>query len=130
MKTIFKEGMTVYWGEMKGIVLEKPFSEDYPVAVDFGYWKQGFTFDGRIISKTPPILSTTPYTLSGFSQVKPIEKDQVVYVRQNDKYSWSMLYFSHYDENGNARCFRYQMKSHETSDTASYKFIETENPLL
>lgn len=130
MKTVFKKGMTVYWGELKGEVLEIENESIYPVGVRFeNNMHAVFTIDGRTKDGLPVVLSLTPYTLNGFSQEPQIEKDTLVYVRNKEIDQWEMRYYSHF-ENGIHYCFCGQKKSKETDYSYAWKFLETENPLL
>ena len=59
---------------------------------------------------------------------QPIEKDTIVWYRdQNDSY-WVNGYYSHF-ENGKHWCFVGSKKSTETKDCLEWKIVTTENPL-
>lgn len=132
MKTVFKKGMTVYWGELKGEV-DCVYPEeitDNPICVKFLNDRlETFTSEGCTEKGLPVVLSITPYTLNGFSQEPQIEKDTLVYVRDKEDEVWDMMYYSHF-EDGIHLCFCGQKKSNETIAVDSWKFLETENPLL
>lgn len=128
MKTVFKKGMTVYWGELKGEVVDIT-SGSYPVKTEFAEVYYYFTEDGGIFIGMPPVLSITPYTLNGFSQDPQIEKDTLVYVRDLEDQEWKIRYYSHFD-NGKHHCFINQYKAHETKHVEIWESLETENPLL
>lgn len=129
MKTPFKKGQKVYWGELKGEVVEINLTCDYPLTVKFNDVPYLFTKDGRYDENLPPVLSITPYTLNGFSQEPQIEKDTLVYVRDSELDDWKMAFYSQF-EDGTHYCYPYQKKSTETDKVQSWKFLETENPLL
>jgi hypothetical protein len=66
----FKKGDRVYsilsgWGTVDKF----KFPGDFPMTVMFDTGNTGeYTTDGRFYFNSPPILSSTEYTLSGFSQ--------------------------------------------------------------
>lgn len=101
MKTIFKKGDTVYWGQLKGEVITITDNPLYPVKVlfDNGEWSS-FTKDGRHYKNLPRVLSFTEYTLEGFSQERPCEfKDgDSVWVRDTDNNEWIPLVFKEYKD--------------------------------
>jgi hypothetical protein len=66
----FKEGDVVYWGERKGVVMDKYKEQDeaslhvsFKENGEFRSWELSFTKDGRFINGTPIILSHFPYEL-------------------------------------------------------------------
>lgn len=128
MKTVFKKGQTVYWGELKGEVVDIELG-CLPLKIIFKGMHYYFTLTGRPGEGLPPVLSLTPYTLNGFSQEPQIEKDTLVYVRDHDDKKWEMRFYSHVD-NGIHFCFSHQLKSSDTKKSINWKFVETENPLL
>ncbi|WP_296683649.1 hypothetical protein [Flavobacterium sp.] len=129
MKTNFKVGQKVYWQEEEGYVLDIIKELLHPIVVKFKWGIEYLTEDGRYGKETPPVLSHTPYTLNGFSQVQEIEKDTLVYVRNHKEYHWQIRYYSHF-EDGNHLCFDNQKKSTEADKTVIWKYCQTENPLL
>lgn len=96
MKTVFKKGMTVYWGELKGEVSQIYQHGDFPINVYFSELNiyHDFTTDGRLYLSHPILLSLTPYTLNGFSQEPQIEKDSLVYYRDNKEQNWAMVFIA------------------------------------
>lgn len=127
----FKKGQTVYWGELKGEITDVDNQCMDPLTVKFEGIITTFTFkeNGRYLEDLPPVLSITPYTLTGFSQEPQIEKDTVVYVRDNETDKWEMRYYSHF-KYGIHYCYIEQLKSTETDILEAWVFLETENPLL
>lgn len=129
MATKFKKGDIVYWQDLKGEVMNTDNSEPYTIKVKFlSDYGNYFTNDGRIHKEIPPVLSHTPYTLNGFSQNSVIEKDTLVWVRNNDE-CWHQRFYSHF-ENGYHCCFNDQKTSKDTNGITAWNFLETENPLL
>lgn len=125
-----KKGDTVYWQDLKGEIINDKHLLDYPLFVKFNNGDiRSFTKDGRHLIGLPPILSLTPYTLEGFSQEKPIEKDTLVYVTDYEDNYWGMRYYSHF-EDGKHYCFASQKKSTETDEISYWKYCQVENPLL
>jgi hypothetical protein len=59
---------------------------------------------------------------------QPIEKDTLVWFRDNERMSWSVGYYSH-SKKGNHWCFDGSKKSTETKDCLEWKIVTTENPL-
>lgn len=66
----FKEGDVVYWGERKGVVMDKYKEQDeaslyvsFKENGEFKSWDVSFTKDGRYINGTPVVLSHFPYKL-------------------------------------------------------------------
>ena len=128
-KTKFKKGDIVYWQELKGEVIEID-SSSYPIRVEFtNRLVDTFTKDGRIFEDTPQILSYTPYTLNGFTQNEMIEKDTLVWVRDASNHIWQQMFYSHFQDSVH-HCFRNQKTSKEISETNSWYYLETTNPLI
>lgn len=136
MNSVFKAGDRVYdivygWGKVELIdcnVINRP------VKVKFD--KSGntymFTEEGRHSLSDPyPTLSFTQYDLvnGGFSQVRQIPKDTLVYVRQHQSYLWEIRYFSHFTKSGQCAAFTSQKTSSETNITNLWKYYSFENPL-
>lgn len=135
-KEIFKEGDIVYhWMYGKGEVVKiKTLNITYSILVGFVGAKQWFTSDGRHTVDEPTSLSFTPYDLvnGGFSQERPlpdIEVDTLVYVRDGMGDAWQMRYFSHFNNAGIIKCFKYQKRSIETEDTIIWAEYSLTNPL-
>jgi hypothetical protein len=59
---------------------------------------------------------------------QPIEKDTLVWFRDNEQESWRVGYYSHFKD-GNHWCFCASKKSTEKSDMAHWHIVTTENPL-
>ena len=97
-KTVFKVGDKVFsihygWGKIIGIDADSP----YPVKVDFYKVSrlQTFLLNGSEIAKEVPTLSFTEYTLSGFSQERPMELPELceeIMVSNSGK-TWKMVKF-------------------------------------
>jgi len=73
----FKVGDVVYWGERKGVVMDKYKDKDeaslhvsFKENGEFRSWELAFTEDGRFIHDTPIVLSHFPYEL----KIKKIKK--------------------------------------------------------
>lgn len=133
-KEIFKVGDTVYqWQYGKGEVSKTYDGGDFPIVVKFDSGLiTTFTVDGRYSTGQQPPLSFTPYDLvnGGFSQERPlpdIEVGALVYVR--DGQVWEMRYFSHFDKNGDIRCFHGQRKSTDNAPTLTWSEWSLTNPL-
>ena len=130
MATKFKKGDIVYWQELKGEVIDISNSVYHPIRVEFNNdFNDNFTNDGRLFKNTPPVLSHTPYTLNSFTQNSVIEKDTLVWVRDNSLRNWEQRFYSSF-QNGKHYCFEDQETSNETNKTTSWNYLETENPLL
>ena len=127
----FKKEDIVYWQDLKGVVIDDNNDKDYPIEVDFKSDSDyiNFTSDGRYFEYLPPVLSHTPYTLNGFTQNKVIQKDTLVWVRNNVNNCWNIRFYSHF-EYGKHYCFNSQKTSKETNEIEDWEFVETENPLL
>jgi hypothetical protein len=130
MQTKFKKFDITYWQCLLGEVIDIDSFNPFPVRVKFtNGLVEDFTNDGRLFKNTPPVLSHTPYTLNSFTQNSVIEKDTLVWVRYNNYNCWEQRFYSHFKD-GIHYCFESQKTSKETSETTSWKYLETENPLL
>lgn len=133
METVFKEGDRVFdirygFGHIECI------SEDkygiYPICVAFEDFLETYTLDGRNDAPSPPILSFTEYTLSGFSQERPrpvIEKDTPIWVR-NAGGKWVIRCFSHFNKDGRCYCFDHGYASNDSINTSLWDEYSLENP--
>ena len=130
METKFKKGDIVYWQDLQGEVIEINSNPYYPIDVKFTNGDvKNFTKNGSIYVDYASVLSHTPYTLNGFSQNSVIEKDTLVWVRDNSLRNWEQRFYSSF-QNGKHYCFEDQETSNETNKTTSWNYLETENPLL
>lgn len=119
-------GKTVYWGNLKGEIKEEKIRYIHVLFVNDNYMY--FSKDGRIYGNgdMPPVLSFTPYESPKLE--KQIEKDTLVWCRQNKDDVWSARYYSHM-EDGKHKCFINQLKSHQTKNTPGYwDIVQTESP--
>ena len=129
MERKFKKGDIVYWQDLQGEVTDID-DTDYPITVKFNNnFFKSFTYDGRYFADFPLVLSHTPYTLNGFTQNSVIEKDTLVWVRDNENDLWEQRFYSCFKD-GKHYCFIEQKTSKETGLVSSSNFLETENPLL
>lgn len=81
METIFKVGQKVWdnaLGFGEGEVEKVGHNPHYPIDVLFENARHNYTFDGRFDTHLSSTLSTTPYTLTGFSQESPKEEKQLL----------------------------------------------------
>jgi hypothetical protein len=60
---------------------------------------------------------------------QPIEKDTLVWFRDDESMSWFNGYYSHF-EDGKHWCFGGSKKSTETDIASRWNIVTTENPLL
>jgi hypothetical protein len=83
-----------------------------------------YTIDGRSKrgDKHPSAFLEYPF------KEQPIEKDTLVWFRDDEETSWKVGYYSHFKD-GFHRCFRKSKKSTETDLTFTWKIVTTENPL-
>jgi hypothetical protein len=104
------------WTEVQYI---QPSSE-YPIITNFSY-----TIDGKnhYSHKHPSAFLEYPFE-------RPIEKDTLVWFRDYDYESWSVGYYSHFND-GNHFCFNGSKKSDQTNvaDRSLWRIVTTENPL-
>jgi hypothetical protein len=83
-----------------------------------------YELDGKVnkADKYPSAFLEYPF------KEQPIEKDTLVWFRDNERMSWSVGYYSH-SKKGNHWCFDGSKKSTETKDCLEWKIVTTENPL-
>lgn len=95
-------------------------TDKYPIETE----NYTYTIDGKVNigDKYPSGFLEYPF------KEQPIEKDTLVWYRDNENMSWSVGYYSHL-EKGEHYCFVNSKKSTETNNTASWKIVTTENPL-
>lgn len=133
MDSVFKVGDKVFsincgWGKVTNIAQGKTF----PILVNYDNGKQGlYTNDGRAdVNDDFKLLSFTEYDLvnGGFSQVRQIPKDTLVFVRHFESQPWEIRYFSHFVI-GQVAAFKKQLKSTDTSQTQIWNYYSFENPL-
>ena len=95
--------------------------KEYPICAGLS----SYTIDGKIDStnKYPSAFLEYPF------KEQPIEKDTLVWFRDNEKTLWKYGYYSHL-ENGQHNCFIESKKSTETKETMGWNIVTTENPLL
>lgn len=130
MKTEFKKGDTVYWGTLEGIVNEtSSVNGDRPLYVVFknlvGFY---FTSDGRVNVNTPIALSHFPYEIEMKKVDIIIEKDTLVWFREEEIFSWKVGYYSDFKD-GKHYVFDGSKKSTESIGRSHYSIVTTENPL-
>jgi hypothetical protein len=104
-KEIFKVGDKVFhygfgWGKID-FIDDEP--NDYPIIVVFNPGKEEtFTLDGKIhLTDINPTLSFTEYSVSNFSQERPIvlpEVGELCLVRDSDTETWIAIQFKKYDK--------------------------------
>ena len=94
---------------------------------DFVYIKDGirFPFDGFYCETHAHASAFTEYPFIGAEE---IEKDTLVYYRDNEEEAWRMGYYSHFKD-GRHFVFCDSRKESETDDTASWHIVKTKNPL-
>ena len=103
-ETVFKTGDKVFCILNGHGVVVDIWDEDGadPVRVQFDKDEDGddcgYTIDGRYYEHITPTLSFTEYTLSGFSQERPMElpeKGEIIMV-SNDELYWTTAQFNRY----------------------------------
>jgi hypothetical protein len=84
-----------------------------------------YTIDGKILKhhKYPTAFLEYPF------KEQPIEKDTPVWFRDSKGESWSVGYYSHF-EDGQHFVFDYSKKSTATDEVSYWKIVTTENPLI
>jgi hypothetical protein len=94
--------------------------DDYPIFAGEEFYR----IDGKLDEddKYPSEFLENPF------KEQPIEKDTLVWFRDNERMSWSVGYYSH-SKKGNHWCFDGSKKSTETKDCLEWKIVTTENPL-
>ena len=80
----------------------------------------------------PNIDDIVVYIIQNYIQIHSkkyrIAKDTLVWFRDYESESWSVGYYSHF-ENNNHYCFDYSKKSTETKELITCNIVTTENPL-
>jgi hypothetical protein len=113
------------WTIRHGWTTVKYFCSDreYPIGIE----KETYTFDGRAVieDKYPSAFLEFPF------KEQPIEKDTLVYYRDDEEESWKVGYYSHFDNVSKKHwCFMGSKKSTETDLKIRWSIVTTENPLL
>jgi len=107
------------WEEVTDIDL----GDKYPIETE----NLCYTYDGKfnVGDKHPSAFLEYPF------KEQEIEKDTLVWYRDDKYSSWRTGYYSHF-EDGKHRCFNASMKSSETvaTDISKWNIVTTENPLL
>lgn len=126
----FKVGDTVYFGTLKGQV-KKQENDNSSVSLQVKFENglyYGFTKDGRIINGCPIVINHFPYEIE-YKKVEPkIDKDTLVWYRDNEYQSWEYGYYSHFKD-GKHYVFWASKKSSETTAKNPWEIVTTENPL-
>lgn len=106
-----KEG----WIEVKRI----DTSETFPIDTECN----SYTIDGKIYfdDKYPSAFLECPF------KDLPIEKDTLVYFRNNENECWKIGYYSHFRD-GIHWCYVGSKKSTETKRVEDWNIVTTENP--
>lgn len=104
------------WIEVKRI----DTSETFPIETE----SNSYTIDGKVYfdDKHPSAFLEYPF------KEQPIEKDTLVWFRDNENENWMVGYYSHFKD-GNHFCFLESKKSTETNKAIYWKIVTTENPL-
>ena len=86
--------------------------------------KNSYTIDGKILKrhKYPSAFLEYPF------KEQPIEKDTLVYYRDDEEESWRFGYYAYF-KNRKHFVFDDSKKSIETTATHSWNIVTTENPL-
>jgi hypothetical protein len=92
----------------------------YPIDTE----NYSYTFDGKVTisDKYPSAFTEYPF------KEQPIEKDTLVWFREQEDQSWKFGYYSHFQD-GRHWCFERSKKSTETNKVVFWKIVTTENPL-
>ena len=95
------------------------YTDSYPIDTD----GHGYTIDGKRwkSDKYPSAFLECPF------KEQPIEKDTLVWFRDDENEWWSVGYYSHF-ENGKHFVFDASKKSTE-ADCSEWLIVTTENPL-
>lgn len=95
---------------------------NYPIRV---LNNNGYTIDGKcyVTDKYPSAFLEYPF------KEQLIEKDTIVWFRDDEEGTWLMGYYSHFKDEKHF-CFAGSRKSTETNISCSWKIVTTENPLL
>ena len=104
------------WEEVTDIEAGQP----YQIETEKG----NYTINGKanIYDKYPSAFLEYPF------KEQPIEKDTLVWFRDNKDTSWRVGYYSHL-EDGRHYCFNRSKKSIEKTGVSSWLVVTTENPL-
>jgi hypothetical protein len=109
------------WTIQHGLIeVERIEKYDYPVYAGGEFYMT----DGKLDEgdKFPSAFLEYPF------KEQEIEKDTLVWFRDNEQESWRVGYYSHFKD-GNHWCFCASKKSTEKSDMAHWHIVTTENPL-
>ena len=131
-KDIFKVGDRVFcplfggWGE----VIQKLNHLHAPFIINCSFPRgyNSFTWDGRYLEDSLPILSFTEYTLEGFSQERPEEspnKGDIVWIREMETKMYVPIVFIEAIKDHYVLSFNFiDIK------TVHKDFVETKNPYI
>ena len=108
---------TIQYGWVEVVNVE---TDSYPIETDGSC----YTIDGKRSKsdKYPSAFTEYPF------KEQPIEKDTIVWYRDDEDTSWMVGYYSHF-EDGNHFCFHGSKKSTETNVKNVWNIVTTENPL-
>ena len=112
------------WTIQSGWVIVKS-TVYYPSHPIFTDTECSYTIDGkqRCEDNAPSAFTEYPF------KEQPIEKDTLVWFRDNESACWKVGYYSHY-EDGQHWCFDSSKKSTETEELTTWEIVKTENPLI
>ena len=101
-------------------VINIEHTDKYPIETE----NYTYTIDGKFDKndKYPSAFTEYPF------KEQPIEKDTLVWFRDNESACWKVGYYSHY-EDGQHWCFDSSKKSTETEELTTWEIVKTENPL-
>lgn len=87
--------------------------------------KKAYRLDGKFdqSDKFPSAFTEYPF------KEQEIERDTLVWYRDNTSMSWFVGYYSHF-ENGKHFCFNCSKKSTEVKEFTNWNIVTTENPFL
>jgi hypothetical protein len=102
-------------------VLSTDYMEKYPIETK----KRCYSLNGKLQLEYKFASAFLEYPF----KEQPIEKDTLVWYRDNESMSWFNGYYSHY-ENGKHYCFNYSKKSTETTLATDWKIVTNVNPFL
>jgi hypothetical protein len=113
-------------------VLSKPLSSGVSLAINFckKYLPDNPApnIDDIVVYLLKNYINSTFFPEDTFKE-QVIEKDTLVWFRDDEDMCWSVGYYSHL-ENESHRCFIESKKSTETDLTHTWHIVTTENPLL
>lgn len=103
------------------VVLSTNYKKDYPIETNSGF----YTFEGKASKrdKYPSAFLEYPF------KEQEIEKDTLVWFRDNKYESWKVGYYSRFKD-GQHWCFMDSKKSTETKSSATWNVVTTENPFV